>query len=98
MIRVMLERQVKKENYDKLMEYLRDLRSAALRQPGYVTGETLVKGDDPVDVLVISSWISEEHWNAWACAQTRIELDDMINRILLKEPSCSIYKVPLEED
>lgn len=98
MVKVLLERQVKKQNYDKLMEYVRDLRSVALRQPGYVTGETLVKGTDPVDVLVISTWISEEHWKAWACAQDRIELEDMINRILLKEPAFSVYRVPVEEE
>lgn len=98
MVKVLLERRVRKENYDKLMEYLRDLRSAALRQPGYVTGETLVKGTDPIDVLVISSWISEEHWKAWACAQPRIELEDMIDRIIVKEPQCDIYRVPVEEE
>ena len=98
MIKVLLERRVKKENYNKLMGYLTDLRGTAIRQPGYVTGETLVKGTDPVDVLVLSTWISEEHWKAWACDQSRIEIDDMINRILLGEPQCAIYRIPLEED
>ena len=43
MIKVLLERRVAKENLTRLIGYLVDLRAAALKQKGYVTGETLVK-------------------------------------------------------
>lgn len=96
MIRVLLERRVKKEDYDKLIGHLQDLRAAALYQPGYVTGETLVKDDDLtgiVDVLVISTWISEDRWNAWLTSQERIEVDGAITHLLVGEPEISIYKL-----
>ena len=98
MVRVLLERRVKREDYNRLMGHLKDLRAAALHRPGYVTGETLVRDDDPVEVLVISTWISEEHWNAWLTSQERIELNSAITHLLVAEPRVSIYKVPLEED
>lgn len=98
MIKVLLERRVKKKNYAKLMEHLIDIRAAALRQPGYITGETLVKGNDPIDVMIITSWISEDHWNAWITKRQRIELNDIINHLIEGEPKVTIYKVEPEED
>ena len=97
MVRVLQERRVRRQNYERLMDHLKDLRSAALYQPGYVMGETLVKGDDPVDVMVIGTWISEEHWKAWAPSQKRIEMNDLINHLLMDEPRIGIYKAPTEE-
>ncbi len=36
-----------------------------MQQPGYISGETLHAVDDPNHYLVISSWDSEAHWQAW---------------------------------
>jgi heme-degrading monooxygenase HmoA len=95
MIKVLLERKVPKKNFGKLIGYLIDLRAAALRQPGYVGGETLIKGEDPVDVLVISTWISEEHWKAWTTREQRIDLYGMIAGLIEGDVKVSVYKVPL---
>jgi heme-degrading monooxygenase HmoA len=94
MIKVMLERKVPKENFAKLIGYLIDLRTAALHQPGYVSGETLIKGENPVDVLVISTWISEDHWKAWTTTEQRIDLYNMIDRLLIGDMKVNIYQVP----
>jgi hypothetical protein len=53
MIKVIIERQLKpgKEVYS----LLRELRAAAIHQPGYVTCETLVSNEDRSDILVIST-------------------------------------------
>ena len=98
MIKVLQERRVKKRNFAKLIGHLNDLRSSAIHQPGYLTGETLIKGSDPIDVLVISTWISEDHWKAWITSEERIELEDMISRLIDGEAKISIYKVPAGED
>lgn len=98
MIKVLLERRVAKENLTRLIGYLVDLRAAALKQKGYVTGETLVKRNDAIDVMTISTWISEEHWKAWTTTATRIELDDIINGIIIGDPRVSIYTVQSEEN
>jgi heme oxygenase (mycobilin-producing) len=96
MIKVLLERRVAKENLTRLIGHLVDLRAAALKQKGYVTGETLVKRNDTFDVMTISTWISEEHWKAWTTTEARIELDDIINGIIIGEPKISIYTMPSE--
>lgn len=98
MIKVLLERCVRKENLSKLLATLEDIRAASLRQPGYVTGETLIKGTDPLDVLVISTWISESHWNAWTTSQERIMLNDMINHLIEGEAKVNVYRMASQED
>jgi heme-degrading monooxygenase HmoA len=94
MVKVMQERRVKKKNLARLVAMLNDLRATAIRQPGYVTGETLIKGNDPIDVLVISTWISEDHWKAWTTSEERIVLNDIIYTIIERDASTSIYEVP----
>jgi len=98
MIKVLQERRVKKRNFAKLIGHLNDLRASAIHQPGYVTGETLIKGSDPIDVLVISTWISEDHWKAWTTAEERIELNDIINGMIEGEARVNIYDVPTGEE
>ncbi len=94
MIKVLIERRVKKTNGAKLMGHLIDLRAAALRQPGYINGETLIKGADPIDILTISTWISEANWKAWVSSEERIELNDVVNRLVEGETKTNIYKSP----
>ena len=98
MIKVLLERRVKKKDYAKLMDHLIDLRSAALHQPGYISGETLIKGNDPVDILTISTWISEDHWKAWITSEQRIELNDAINHLVVGDAKVNVYNVQFAED
>jgi heme oxygenase (mycobilin-producing) len=98
MIKVLQERRVKKKNFTRLIASLNDLRSAALHQPGYVTGETLFKGNELIDVLVISTWISEDHWKAWTTSEERIELNDIVNGLIEGESKTNIYQVPTGQE
>ncbi len=98
MVKVLQERLVKRKDLERLTELLQDLRAAALSQPGYVTGETLFKGVEPVAVLVIATWISREHWEAWETSEARMSLNDLIMPLLLEEPRICVYNVAVDED
>ena len=54
MIKVIIERHVKESEH--LSPLLRELRVAAMNQPGYITGETLVSTEDKSIFTVISTW------------------------------------------
>ncbi len=97
MIKVFLTRRVRPENYRRVMGLLADLRAVALHQPGYVTGETVVRGEDPVEVLAIGTWLAEEYWNAWSTSEERIEIEDMISPLLASGPRAVVYGTPQEE-
>jgi quinol monooxygenase YgiN len=96
MIKVFLRRFVMGENSQTMMQYLLDMRAAALHQSGYVMGETLVRGENPVEILSIGTWISEEHWKAWATAPARLELESLVDSLMEGEIQTAIYRIPEE--
>jgi quinol monooxygenase YgiN len=74
MVRVIIERRLKPGKEREMWAMLHEFRSHSLRQPGNISGETLIGHDDPSLWVVISNWISAEHWRAWANSPERGEL------------------------
>jgi antibiotic biosynthesis monooxygenase (ABM) superfamily enzyme len=97
MVKVLIKRRVKAENYRRLLELMLELRVMAMRQPGYVTGETLVRGKDPIEVLAIGTWLSEGHWKAWSIDQRRIEITDMLDLLIENGVETTVYSIPDED-
>lgn len=87
MIRVIVDHQTKsKADAERLMEVIVQLRNEAMRQPGYVTGETLINDADPTNILVISTWNSPETWNAWDTSDVRTGITREMMLPLLRKP------------
>lgn len=82
MIRVIIERRPKKGKERELWALLHDLRKQGLPQPGYISGETLVGRDDPSLWVVIATWLSPEHWQAWVNSPERKKLAAKIEPLL----------------
>jgi len=98
MIRVLIERRCQPGKEQALKGFLKDLRAESLREPGYVSGETLVGIDDPRSFLVISNWAQKDAWEAWKNSQARLEIANMIAPLLTSEPVVRIYSLPLDEE
>jgi heme-degrading monooxygenase HmoA len=82
MVKVLLERTIKGKNVGEIARLLRHLRVLAMQQPGYISGETLHAVDDPNHYLVISTWESLEHWQAWFNDPERKKLQTEIDSYL----------------
>ena len=65
MVKIIIERYIKQGKESELENLLLEMRSKALSQPGYISGETLIAINDPSHRLVISAWSSEEYCKAW---------------------------------
>lgn len=89
-IKVLIIRHGGSENFEDLKPLLQRLRSLALAQPGYVSGETYCNIEDPGEYLVISTWASLETWNAWQNHEERASVQHRIDA-LLGEPT--VYHV-----
>jgi heme-degrading monooxygenase HmoA len=63
------------ENAKALLPHIIELRAHAVRQPGYISGETFFNLDRPEECLVISRWTTLEHWQEWTRDPRRIELE-----------------------
>ncbi len=82
MVKVLLERTIKGKQVGNIVRLLRQMRVLAMQQPGYISGETLHAVDDPNHYLVISTWETMEHWQAWFNNEERRKLQKEIDEIL----------------
>jgi len=82
----MLKRVPKTGKWPKVNEILVELRVLAMRQPGYISGETLLSATEQGTTLVISEWTSINGWFEFASLPERMELLDRM-RPWLAEPS-----------
>ncbi len=70
---------------------LTELRSMAMRQPGYISGETMRNVNDPAEYLVISTWKSVEDWQRWFADKRRKKLESEVALILGSNTEYKIY-------
>ena len=90
-IRVIIERKVKEGQQVEMMKILRDLRSLALYQKGYISGETLRDRDDPSRYIVISSWESVDDWETWQNHAERAKVLKKLEKYLVSPEKSSVF-------
>jgi len=90
-VRVLMERHVVQGRELELNALLRELRAKALKQPGYLSGETVVSADDPSLHLVISNWFTIKDWQGWERNPERQEFIEKINSLLETPPKTTVW-------
>ena len=91
MIRVVIERQCQPGKEAQLKDLLLELRVAAIRQYGYISGETLREVDHPSTLMVISTWVSVDSWKKWQTARPRMLIADMMAALLTAEEKIRVF-------
>ena len=81
-VKVFIKRRVPENRARGIIPLFRKLRSMALEQEGYISGETLRNLHDPEVYLVISSWQSVDNWEKWLESPERKEVQDKIDLLL----------------
>jgi antibiotic biosynthesis monooxygenase (ABM) superfamily enzyme len=84
--KILIERKIRPDSLGDILDLYMQLRSLAMRQQGYISGETLVSADRDDVHLVISTWHSLSDWQAWENNPQRLEIARRIES-LLDEPS-----------
>lgn len=92
MIRVMIERCVTPDKETDVIKLLIELRAKALKQHGYISGETLRSSDNPSLWLTISTWNSSEDWKRWEKTTDRIETEKDIEPLLTAPEKISAFE------
>jgi len=90
-VKVILKRKVPKDKEKDLLPLLLELRSKAMRQPGYISGETLRSMDSPEELIVIGTWQSKEAWDKWASSKERSEVQERIDSLLGEKTEYNVY-------
>ena len=90
-VKVILFRRVPAHKIDELRPLLLELRSMAMIQRGYISGETLMNENDPEEYIVISSWTTKSRWLEWFGNPQRKELQAKVDALLGRETTHQVY-------
>ena len=90
-VKILITRSIEQDVAPAIRPLIVELRSHAMKQPGYISGETLKCIDRPGEYLVISTWQSVEDWNNWLASQERKILEDKIDSITGKTTQYATY-------
>ena len=95
-IGILIKRVTKQgDNAKALLPHIVELRALAVRQPGYISGETFFNLDRPEECVVISRWTTIEHWQTWTRDPRRIEIEGNIEKYIGTKTEYSIYGIGL---
>ncbi|MGD1154069.1 MAG: antibiotic biosynthesis monooxygenase family protein [Syntrophales bacterium] len=97
MIRVMIERKCQPGKEKQLRDLLLELRSAGMRQRGYISGETLREADNPSVFMVVSTWITRDAWKVWQTSRQRLLIEDMMNSLLTDARKVRVFTEDYED-
>ena len=90
-VRVFIKRNVKKGQTQKAVELLKEVRSQALKQAGYISGETLINHYDPCNITVVSTWQSIDDWIRWEESDARSSKEEQLEGLLEGPADFEIY-------
>ncbi len=93
MVKVLIERHVKKGKEGYLIELLNKLRAELVSQPGYVSGELLQSLEDKSTIFALSTWLSALDWKSWESNPRRLEIEPKIESLLTKPAGLTIATV-----
>lgn len=91
-VKILIKRHVPESVHHDLTTLLHKMRSLTLKQPGYISGQTLQRADDHTEVIVDSNWRSADEWNTWFQNPERGALQADIDTLLGQETEYAMYE------
>jgi heme oxygenase (mycobilin-producing) len=90
-VKIIIKRIVPENKAEALKPLLQKLRNLAMLQPGYISGETFKRIDQPGESLVVSTWKSMEDWRKWVVNDLRKGTQEKIDHLLREKTEYEIY-------
>lgn len=91
-VKIFIKRSGVDKNIIELTVLLKKMRTLTINQPGYISGETLRRIDQPDECVVISSWRSLADWTNWFEHEERKSIQSEIDLLLGRETRYEIYE------
>jgi len=91
-VKIFIKRSIPPDKAGKLMPLFQNLRSLAMNQPGYISGETLQSIEAPGEIVVISTWQTVDEWRSWVANKERLKIQGQIDMLLGKKTEYEVYQ------
>ena len=96
-VKILIKRVVPEGKAKDVIPLFRELRGLAMKQEGYISGETLRRLDKPDEYLVISTWRASEDWKKWVSTAERNALQGKLDALLGGKTGYEIYHYGFSE-
>jgi quinol monooxygenase YgiN len=90
-VKVVITRRFKQGRTEEALPLLNHLRIGGMRQRGYITGETMISLDDPLKLVVLSTWESQKDWQTWRSDPVRRALEDKMDQMLSEPVTYEVF-------
>ena len=94
-VKILIKRVIKDGNMQAAARLMINTRSGAMKQPGYISSESMRSLDDPSLVTVVSRWQNREAWDAWRNSDTRKEIVAEFKDYIVGETEYEHYSLGL---
>ena len=91
-VKILIKRNIPENRVKDLMPFFKQLRTLAMSQSGYISGETLRRLDRPGQYIVISTWQTMDDWRRWVLSKQRKEIQDLIDSMLGQATEYEVYE------
>jgi heme-degrading monooxygenase HmoA len=92
-ITVFIKRRIKEGHVDKAVAMLEEFRNMVKKEPGYISGETLINHYDFRSITVVSAWRTIEDWVRWQSSDNRAGNEAKIEGLLEVPTKYEIYDI-----
>jgi heme-degrading monooxygenase HmoA len=93
--KIIIERKFKEAPTPENLRVINDLRRKAMRQKGYISGETLADFDNN-HVVVLSTWSSIDPWKRWVNSEERKVLEKELTSYLVESAKIRAFMASAE--
>ena len=76
--KILIKRKFLKGKSNQVRAIMNNMRTGAMAQPGYISGETLMDHENPDNKAVLCTWQSLEDWLNWKEKPERKQFDAML--------------------
>jgi heme-degrading monooxygenase HmoA len=90
-VKVIIKRTVSEDKARGMVPLFRKMRSLAMNQNGYISGETLRNINNPEEFIVIGTWQSSDDWVKWLKSTERQAVQAEIDALLGGQTHYDIY-------
>ena len=91
-VKIIIKRSIPPQKVGKVMPLFKKMRSVAVKQPGYISGETLQSINTPGEIVVISTWQTVDEWQRWVTHKERLKIQGQIDMLLGKKTEYEVYQ------
>ena len=90
-VKVLITRRFKEGKALELLKLLNQLRSTAINQTGYISGETLISEENPEKMCVLAVWENRENWEQWKEDPLRQNYESKMEEFLIEPTQYEVF-------